>query len=248
MPENGTVLYNSSGLLIKADWEDGSPIDGNIRLIVQNDTAQDLSINSTAVAVNGCMQDNVFFYCDAPHHALAEGTLWIDSEELAEQRICPVKNIRGLWDIYDTDTYEAVLLDQSFSLSTDGGENYIQSLDGSGTLLLDQEGIRLVYQGYEADEYGGFRFRFYAENTTGETLLLSSDEVSLDGEVTDLYLWQTFLPDSKGYCFLEVYDLSELGISSLDQAQTLEFSLEISNYLTWETMYTSETLLIHVNP
>ena len=209
LPNSGVVLYEDADVLVLADW-DGTPIDSDIPIFVQNFTGKDLTVCTDGVAGNGCMTDDVFFYCDAYRNSVSMATLWVDMDILGEMGIQEVQSVQMAMDVMDVDTYENLVDNAMVSL----GEDHVQELSNSGTIVYDQDGFQLIYQGWDENAYGEPRLRFYARNDTQSAIELSGDGLLIDGEDTGCYLWQKFFPETQGVIYGYLYDFDLTGIDN----------------------------------
>ena len=200
LPAEGTVLYEDADIQVIADW-DGTPIDDNIPVFVRNFTGKNLTVCTDGVAVNGCMTDDVFFYCDAYRDSVTRADLWVEPDVLAEMGIQAGLYIQMNIDVMDED-YNMLVENASAAL----GDPYIQELNGSGDILYDQDHFLLVYKGMDEDQFGDPRLVFYAENNTERLLELSANELLINGEETGCWLWQNFLPGTKGIFYGRFHD------------------------------------------
>lgn len=200
MPNSGVVLYEDADILVLADW-DGTPIDSDIPIFVQNFTGEDLTVCTDGVAVNGCMVEDVFFYCDAYRDSVSRATLWVDMETLGERGIKEGQYIQMTIDVTDED-YNVLVDDAPVTL----GSEYTQELSDSGMIIYDQDGFRLVYKGMYEDQFGDPLLVFYGENATEHWMELSSNELWIDGEETGCWLWQKFLPGTRGIFYGYIHD------------------------------------------
>ena len=202
LPADGTVLYEDADIQVIADW-DGTPIDSDIPIFVQNFTSKELTVCTDGVAVNGCMAEDVFFYCDAYPNSVTMADLWVDMDLLGEMGIKEGQYIQMTIDVMD-EAYNSLVENAPAELGTP----YTQDLSISGTILYDQDGFQLIYKGMDRDQFGDPRLVFYAENQTEQFLELSGNELRIDGESTGCWLWQNFLPGTKGIFYGRIHDFS----------------------------------------
>ena len=239
MLAEGYVLYEDADILVKADWDGVSPVTGDVTIFVQNFTGKDLVVCTDGVAVNGCMVDDVFFYCDAYPNSVSMATLWVDMETLEDMGIGSIEGIQMAIDIMEEDSYDMMVED----CITGWGGEFRQDLYTDGTVIYDQDGVTVLYQGWEIDEYGDTRLRFYVDNSTETILDLSSSELLIDNQGTSTYLWQRFFPETKAVVYGNLYDFA-----LPDDANGL---VELELYLTpdgdWEREVESGTLSFHLD-
>jgi len=220
LPEDGMLLYDQDGIRVILDWS-GEAITGDIPVYVENHSQRDIAASTAGVAVNGCMNDDVFFYCDAREGTSAKSQLWIDTAELQKLGIDEIQEVSFLLEIFDENSYE-VLNDREIYTIGPGGAS--SRPDSSGQILWEDSNIKLVFQGVEQDEYGFLYFRFYAEDLSGGTLELSTSELLVNGEESGQYLYQHFFPDTAAVLLIELYQADALGITDVQDVNTLTFT------------------------
>lgn len=208
LPQEGIVLYEDADILVLADWDGVTPIDQDIPIYVQNFTGKNLVVCTNGAAVNGCMAPEVFFYCEAYRNSVSRATLWIDPAILEDLGIQQIRHIQMAIDVADED----------YNLLTEGafvavGDGYQQEMDTSGEVLFDQDGFRLIFQGWETDIYGHTTMYFYGENNTDMPLELSGTELLIDGKETGWWLWQNFFPGTRSILSARLIDF-EIGSGS----------------------------------
>lgn len=203
LPEDALVLYEDADVMVLAGWDGLSPIDEDIPIYVQNFTGKDLTVCTDGVAVNGCMSEDIFFYCDAYRNSVSRATLWADPDVLGKLGIQHIRHIQMSIDVMDED-YN-MLVDGAIA---EAGDGYLQEMEASGKVLYDQDGFRLVFQGWETNSYGNSTLFFYAENNTDSFMELSGNELMIDGKETGCWLWQNFLPGTKGIFYGRINDFT----------------------------------------
>lgn len=247
MPMGGLVLYEEEDLLVMADWEEGTPIEGDIRILVENRTGRDLIVQTADAAVNGIMADPVFFYCDALDGCISEGTLWVWPEDLQYLGIDQISWVDLCLDIYDNETYETVCYTDVIRMKT-GVPPADRTDELPGFPIYDADGLILTYLGCEQTESGSYLLSFYAENCLDRRVSLSTTEIGLDGLSTDTFLWQNLLPGSRAYFTTEIYDPAYLELPALEDAETMEFVLYADDPTDWTSIVMTDPLTFPVHP
>lgn len=202
LPADGTVIYQDADIQVIADWDGQVPVEGDIPIFVQNFSNKNLIVCTDGVSINGCMTDEVFFYCDAYRNSVSKATLWIDMDTLQDMGFKEVRCLQMAIDVMDDD-YNMIMDDAIY----DTGGVYVHELDEDGITLYEEEGFRLIYQGWRASG-GDTILKFYGENSTGSTMEISGNELLIDGEGTNCWIWQKLLPGAKRVFYLYLHDLA----------------------------------------
>lgn len=247
VPTDGQVLYEGDGFRVVTAWQQGDPIEDDIPLVMENNTDRAITVSSSMVSVNGIMTDSVFFYSSAEGESTEESTLWVDLYEMEEMGIDTVESIVLYVQAYDADTYETVDPGSVIALKT-GEQADLSPEPPAGTELYNDNGILLRYLGWQETDSGEGEFWFYAENNRQQGVDISSSNIHADGTPLDTYLWQNFLPETRAWFYVWADDLSELGIDSLSEIETLEFSLFAEDFDSMEEIFSTDTLQIDCTP
>ena len=247
VPEESHILYEGAGFYIAANWQPGESIDGDISLVMENNTGNTVTVSTSMAAVNGIMTDDVFFYCSAEAHSPEEATLWIDMDTLDALGIDVVETITLYVRAYDADSYDTIDPGTLLVMKTD--DRSVRTPDfPTGTVLHSSDAFSLSYLGWEETESGEYALWFYGENRLDQMLSLSSSEIYADEAPLGAYLWQDFLPETKACFSVWGDDLSELDIDSLTEIETLKFSLLAEDTDSWEEIFSTDILQIACTP
>ena len=241
LPESGTTLYDSDGIRVILGW-DGGEITGDIPVFLENNSSRDVYACTEGVSVNGCMVDDVFFYCEAKENTTAMSQLWIDTAYLKTLGIHTVQDITLQLSIVDGKDYIQLNAPEDYHTFGPGGSGEAPLV--SGQLLYQSEALTLVYQGAGKDAYGEWQLRFYLQNHSSEVLDVSTSELYINDEETAQYLYQQLFPNTWAVLDREIYRGEQLQLTAPEDIRTLEFDLIISQY---GDTYAQEMVPVSVN-
>ena len=251
MPAEGTVLLDRDGIRVAADWQDGDAFDGQIRLVLENNTDRPLWLTTESIVVNGFVMQYGSLFALADPGQTEEGYFYLDEQEVLGAGITQFQEISFQMEVVDDETYD-LLLTQPVTFRPQCDEDYVQEALQPGTVLLDQDGVLLSYQGYEPDYslpeepcYGNLKL--YLENNTDDSLGIYTLESQVNGEDGDVYLWADLPAHTRSVVRLYLYDLENLKITSWDQLETVTLTLEIGNWDTEQLLLTPEPITISVH-
>ena len=243
VPEESYTLYEGIGFYIAANWQPGESIDGDLTLVMENNTGNDVTVSSSTVAVNGIMTDAVFFYCSAEAHSTEESTLWIDMDALDTLGIDVIETVTLYVQAYDAETYDTI--DPGTLLVMKTNDTSVLSPDfPEGISLYQNNTFSISYLGWQETGSGEYELWFYGENRNDQMLNVYSSEIYADGTPTETYLWQVFLPETRACFSVWCDDLSSLDIS---QIETLEVSIYAEDYDSMEEVFGTDPLQIPCN-
>lgn len=216
-----TVLYNEDGIILSAREFGKLGDDYAISVILRNDSEQNMGVSTRALAVNGFMLSESGLECSTDAGGThEEAYLILDADELASLGIDTVATVEFYLQFYapgidEWDVTDVILME------TSAAKDFEQSVDDSGIEVYNENGIRIVYQGYEVDEYDDGYANFYLENNTDKNLAFICSDAKVNGAPRDSYLWTEVRPGSRavgGVCF---YGIGEVGIISEEELVTL---------------------------
>lgn len=251
MPVNATVLLDQDGIRVAADWQDGDAFDGQIRFVLENNTDRPLWLTTESIVVNGFVMQYGSVYAWAEPGQTEEGYFYLDEQEVMDAGITQFQEISFQMEVVDDETYD-LLLTQPVTFRPQCDEDYVQENLQPGTVLLDQDGVLLSYQGYEPDYslpeepcYGSLKL--YLENNTDDSLGIYTLESQVNGKDGEVYLWADLPAHTRSVVRLYLYDLDNLKITSWDQLETVTLTLEIGDWDTEQLLLTPEPITISVH-
>lgn len=251
MPAEGTVLLDRDGIRVAADWQDGDAFDGQIRLVLENNTDRPLWLTTESIVVNGFVMQYGSLFALADPGQTEEGYFYLDEQEVLGAGITQFQEISFQMEVVDDETYD-LLLTQPVTFRPQCEEDYVQETPQPGTVLLDQDGVLLSYQGYEPVHpmpeepcYGGLKV--YLENNTDYALGVYTLDAQVNGKKAEVYLWADLPAHSRCLALISLYDLENLKITSWDQLETVTLTLEIGDWDTEQFLLTPEPITIAVH-
>lgn len=228
-----TVLYNKNSITVTAHEFGRLGDDYAVSIILTNDTEESVGVATRSLSVNGLMMTASGLECSAISGQKEHGYLILDSVELLNAGIETVTSLEfylqffalGEDDLYVSDM---ILLETSAAAQT------VQPADDSGIEVYNENGIRVVYQGFTVDGYNDGYANFYLENNTEKELAFTSGDARVNGVPKDSYLWTEVRPGMAaigGVCF---YGIGEVGITGDADIVTLGMSFSAYDTETGE--------------
>lgn len=112
-------------------------------------------------------------------------------------------------------------------------------VDTQGIEAYNEGGIRVLSKELVVDEMGDFSVLLLVENTSGQTVKVSMgyDSLSIGGVMNDATCYDQTIPDGgRGALVIELQDLEENGIASVEDITDMELQLQIRSEESYETM------------
>lgn len=235
IPEDALLyLGGTSDIAVLADWKDGQEFGDGFDIYVQNDSPQDIAVTARDITVNGWLLDHSFFYCDVYKNGIGKSQFYLDDLDLKHTGIRDVQEISFWLDIYETEDYETLAETEVITLTASVPADAVLYTEPQGAVVYEEDGIRVLYQGYEPDQWDPETFSegtvlFYLENNTGRYLQIYNSGAYIAGEYTNVSLWCELAPGIRTVATGYLYSTENLEITSPEEAGDLELQLEISD-------------------
>lgn len=212
------VLYDVDGFKITAT---GLSFDGlmgpELKILIENDSGKDLTTQVRDVVVNGYMVEPVFS-ADVATGKKVNDTIQFMQSSLDACGISTIADIGFKFHIFESSTWDNVADSEQLAIETSAKGTYVQEYDDSGTVLVDDGGIKIVYQGLDDGGLMGPQIMLYIENNTDQAVTIQQRDLSINGFMIDGIISCDIVPGAKA-----VDDISLLG-SALEEngIETLE--------------------------
>ena len=226
LPEDMLTLYRAGELHIFASLQDARNLNDSLTIYVQNDSPEDVTVQSSVLLVNNYVIQSGSLYCEAGDNAIGKTWLHLDEEELRKARIRDISSVSFRLEVYDPE-YNLLFPTELITL----GQTVEAFPEYDGDLLYEQEGLAVRYLDYCYSLYHPERFdkgslEFCLENTSDDTLFVACEKAAVNGEEAGVLLWVELPPGTRTIAEGELYDYSNPDLRSPVNA-LVELSLEI---------------------
>jgi len=215
------VLCDQYGIkltVVSLDAMDKDPHSENLRLnlLMENNTGNQIIGKTTYVAINGVMVNANFSHSNFIEIINPEEQcpcyIDISNESLVAAGIQTIKDIEFNLELILFNNYKVQNKYSIYALIlTTAPESFIQSIDDSGIIILDQDGVKVVAQGFHKDFDSDTSFvKLYIENSSDRIVVFELSNVTINGErhyPPNFHL--TVYPDKIRYDKIE-YSLGDL--------------------------------------
>lgn len=113
-----------------------------------------------------------------------------------------------------------------------------------GTVLLDQEGVRITYTGMTTDTFGNVDLNVTIENNTNNTVFVSAANMSVNGIMLSGLFGQTLTAGHRANTSIWLSDgrLAENGITAINEVR---FNVVVADGTTFVHIFSSDTITIN---
>lgn len=183
-------LVNEKGIKITAAGFDmnGSYAGPSLKLLIENDSDTDLTVQARSVSINGYMMDNVMLSSEVTAGKKANDEVVFMSQELEDCGITSVADIELSFHIFKTDGWDDYLNTAQIQISTSLKDTYTQQYDDSGDVIYEEGGIKIVSKGMAPDNsFLGPGLRLYIQNDSDQSVTVQARDLSVNGFMIDTY-------------------------------------------------------------
>lgn len=238
-------IYNNNGIIVTARGIDSGLMGTNVSLNIQNTTDQDVLITAKDISVNDYVMSQAGLYVEVAAGKAANDNICLYASELEECGIDTIAEIEFFLVVSDNETWEEIDTSQLVTLTTSAGADFVQTVDDTGDVMYDSNGVRVICKGLKDDLVWSGSVVFYMENNTDRALSVYAENVSVNGYMEDVSLWSDMQPGKRAVQGMSILDLSDLGIENIDEIHEIEFSLRIVDADTWEDVASTDMMTLH---
>ncbi len=235
------VLLDDKGVKITLKSFDTDNLLGPaLKIMIENNTDKDITVQTTESSVNGAMIDTVFS-SDVAVGKKANDSISFLTNELDIAGITTIKDIEFKFHIFDATTWDTIFDSDTIHITT-SAENVEQNFNKEGFVAFDQKGYRIVIQKLNSDEsFWGSDIYVYIENNSDKNVTIQARDVSINGFMIEPVFSSDVLAGKVAYDTITFFedDLTENNITSIDE---IELSFQILDMDSFDTIYESEVV------
>jgi hypothetical protein len=235
------VLFDQDGIRITATgMADDSIWGSGIKLLIENSSSKNLTVSCNAVIVNDYMITDLFA-ADVAAGKKSNETLTLMSNQLKDAGITEIGKVEIYFNIFDSETFDTVSTPDVVEIHTSAYDRMAVVKADSGTELLNQDGIRIVGKYVDENSIWGAGVLLYIENTTGKNVMVSCDNMSINGFMVNPVFVSTVYDQKMSLSCITIFqsDLDDNGIKSIDD---IELSFTVSDNSSFSTILKTDPI------
>ncbi len=201
-------------------WGDG------IKFLIENNTSQDITVGTNATIVNNFMVADLFVAEVAAGKKTNE-TLTLSSSQLKAAGIEDIGLIEVYFHIFDSDSWSNICDTDCIEIKTSLYDQMDTIVDDAGQVLYNENGIKIIGKYVNESDFWGKAIMLYTENTSGRNVMITTEDVSINGFTFGSAVFSSTVYDGKkSYDSITLFstELEENGISSVDEV-SLKFNI-----------------------
>ncbi len=239
-----TVLFDQDGIKITAtglvfdEW-----YGPEIQFFAENNSTSAYIFQVRNVSVNGAMVSTICS-CEVAAGKKINDTISFDTTELETIGIDIFRQIEFNVIIVNPENWDTLYYADPIELQTSAAQNVEQTFDDSGFLALDEGGIRFIVRGVSReDSIWGTDVSVYVENNSDRNITIQLSNVSVNDYMIDPIFFCDVAAGKVAYCAIS-FDADTLTANGISSFETMEFSVGIYDYSTWDTILESDPIQV----
>lgn len=238
------VLMDEAGIKITAkELSSDSFFGPEIKVLVENSSELDLTVQTRNVSVNGYMMDPLFSV-DVASGKKANDSITFSDSSLEKCGIETIADIELSFHIFTTEDWETHYDSPLIQLKTSAADSYTYNFDDSGEMVYEQDDIKIVVKGLSDDDILGPEVLVYIYNGGQDNITVQTRNVSVNGFMVD----PIFSSDvgSGKHCVDSISFLSsDLEDNGITEITSLELVFHIFNSDSWDSSVDTDPITLN---
>ena len=236
-------LFSQSGVTLTATEYTSDSWSEGIKILVNNESDKDITVSCYTAVVNDYMTD-ASFYSNVSAGKKSKETLTFYSDTLKRSGIDTIGKMELYFEVYDTDSYDTIYKSDAIVIETSAADDIkVNKLD-NGVEIYNKNGIKIVGKELTSDEYGYNQyFMVFIENNSDKDVMISSDDVSVNGYMVSGMLYADVLSGKMSVEAMSFYN-DELADNDIEKIEEIEMKLSIWDDNNYDTIDETESIVI----
>lgn len=239
-----TVLVDQDGVVITATGMDESIFGPELKLLIENNSDTNLTFQVRNASVNGYMADTMMSE-DVAAGKKSNTEITFTTKGLKECGIDTFANMEFSFHIFTTDGWDDYLDTDVVTVETSAASTYTQTIDDSGEVLYDSDGIKIVGKGLSSnDSIFGPGLIIYIENNSDKNRTVQVRDTSVNGFMIDTIMSQDVVTGKKAITAVTFLS-SSLEDNAITDITSVETSFHIFDTDDWSDEIDTEPVTIN---
>lgn len=239
-----TVLLDEAGVKITAkslNMDNWSGVE--IKLLIENNSGQDLTIQCRNSSVNGYMVETIMS-ADVVNEKKANDSLTFMKSDLEACGIETIADMEFSFHIFTTENWDTYLDTPQIKLKTSAADTYTYTFDDSGTLAYEGNGIKIIVKGLSDDEsIFGPGIVVYIENNSDKDITVQTRNSSINGFMADTIFSADVTVGKHAVDAITIMS-SDLEENAITEIETVELSFHLFDMNTWDTIADTDQITL----
>lgn len=239
-----TVLLDEQDVKITATGLEDGWMGTELKLLIENNSAQNLTIQARNASVNGYMVDTMMS-ADVAAGKKANDELTFLTSALKECGIDTFAEIEFSFHIFTMEDWEDYLDSDLITVETSAAGTYVQEVNREGEVLYDAKGITIIGKGLSTDDsIFGPGLICYIENNTDGNITVQARDTSVNGYMIDTIMSQDVIKGKRAITAVTFFS-SSLEESGIEDISEIELSFHIFDMDSWDTIEDTDSITIN---
>lgn len=239
-----TEIYNANGLIVTVTGLEEGFGETDVMLSIQNNSDQNILLTADLCSVNGYMMSTASLYAEVAAGKASNDKLCIYDSSLQEAGIDTMAQLQFYLNVQNGDTWDSLDKTDLITLTTSAGADYQQAADDSGDVVYDSNGVRVICKGLQENWLWDGNIVFYMDNQSDRAVTVYAENVSVNGYMEDVSFWSELRAGTRAVESMYLLDLADLNLESIDDIQSVEFTLRLVDESTWEEIATTDPITL----
>lgn len=238
-----TVLVDQDNVVITATGMDESVFGPELKLLIENNSDTNLTFQVRNASVNGYMADTMMSE-DVAAGKKSNTEITFTTSGLKECGIDTFANMEFSFHIFTTDGWDDYLDTDAITVETSAAATYTQTIDDSGEVFYDSDGIKIVGKGLSSDDsIFGPGLIIYIENNSDTDRTVQVRDTSVNGFMIDTAMSQDVVAGKKAITAVTFLS-SSLEENSITDITSVETSFHIFDTEDWSNEIDTDPITI----
>lgn len=237
LEEQVVLDENGVKITVKCLDKDGSIFGPEVKLLIENESGKDITVQARNISVNGYMVEDMFS-ADVVNGKKANDGLTIMESSLEKAGIGTIADIEFSFTVFETHSFDSLFDSDLIQLKTSAADSYEYTFDDSGDVVYDEGGVKIVVKGLsDSDSIFGPGIIVYAENNSDKDVTVQVRDVSVNGFMVDP-IFSADVAAGKHAVDSITFMSNNLDENEIDKIKDVELSFHIFNELFGESIDT----------
>lgn len=235
------IIYDANDIKITATGLDDSWYGTELKLLIENNSSQDITVQARNANVNGYMV-TTSMSADVAAGKKANDSLTFETTSLKDCGIETMATMEFYFVIIDSESFEDIYNTDVITINTSVAEGYTQTYDDSGEVLAEVNGIKIVSKGLsEKDSFWGPGLIVYIENNSDQDITVQARDVSINGFMVDPSMSEDVVAGKRAITAVQFFD-SDLEDNGIETINDLELYFTIFNQESWDEIANTDVI------
>lgn len=228
-----SVIYDDGGIKVTVLSLDFRGWMGpELRFLIENNSEKAIMLQASDLVINGYMI-NPIMSAEVEAGEKVNDELTVLNSDLESAGIETIQYFSFNLRVIDSADWAETFITDTIRIETDANPAFIQKVDDSGTVLVEQKGVRIIMKELLTEqEFWGAELLLFIENNSGQDISVTVKDVTANGLAVNPLFYADVLSGTKAFAglgFLE-NDLKENGIRDIREIELYFNVIDKNNF------------------